>query len=307
MALRTTPTVLLKRRSVRLWIVLSVVVGVAATSLFLNIYGLVEGALRVQIEFVTGFLILAVIGNIAAYWVATGRNTRLESELRRSRSGAEGASTAVDEDAAPALTSLGAAIHEYNSDLNRSRALKTARIQVQRQLLRVVLRATVGRLLILSGAGTVLYMSAAAAAEYEGKNSSIAPHLEPTGSAVAARLLAGNGPGIVHVDGRQMHYLGVFGDMVRTGTGASDGATGATLAYIVIAENAVTAGPTTVPSTPRRTTNTLQTRFVRSFPKNSRFRLLPARRFSFGLGFDIIFDFVAVHVGICRGGNLLIL
>ncbi|MDA3949188.1 MAG: hypothetical protein PF508_08175 [Spirochaeta sp.] len=252
MSPRVTPTLLLRRRSVRIWIALSVVVGVAAVRLFLEVYSSVDEKMQWEIEIIAGLLILGTLGNLGAYWIATRRNTRLESELRRSRSDETAQQIGTAGDGAPVLTTLGAAISEYNSSLNRSRELKTARIVVQRQLLRVVLRATEKRLLVLSASGSVLYMSAASAEEYEGETEPRTPLLDPSGAAIAAHLLAGNGPGTVSVDDRPMHFIGVFGQTVSGGDWRHNDAADAALAYIVITENAVTAGPTTTTSRPHQ-------------------------------------------------------
>lgn len=252
MAHRVVPTILLRRWSVRVWIALSTGIGVTALTLFLQLYPTVGNGNRWKVEIVAGLLIIATLGNLAAYWIATRRNTRLESELRRSRSDGTASDNASSSDGVSVLTTLGAAISEYNRSLNRSRALKTARIQAQRQLLRVVLRATEKPLLVLSASGSVLYMSAATATEYEGEAEPRTPRLEPSGAAIAAHLLSGNGPGSVDVDGQPMHFTGVFGQTASDADRGTGATADAALAYIVITEDAVTAGPTATTSRPHR-------------------------------------------------------
>jgi hypothetical protein len=69
MSPRVTPTLLLRRRSVRIWIALSVVVGVAAVRLFLEVYSSVDEKMQWEIEIIAGLLILGTLGNLGAYWM----------------------------------------------------------------------------------------------------------------------------------------------------------------------------------------------------------------------------------------------
>jgi len=237
---RIVPTLLLGRRSVAIWTVLVVLALGYVSSVLIRVFPLVPTGAGRAIEIaagMTGALIVFVVTTIV---IAMGRNRRLESELRRSR-GAGSPESGTD----VTWSTLGEAIRGYNRELHRSRAIKTARIQAQRELIRTILNGIRDRhLIVLSGTGDILFRSAgnAAATASEAEEDAGELRFEPTGAAMAAHLLAGKGSGTVLVNGRTMHFTGVFG---RTIAAAETAETTETellpgLSYIVISEEPIT-------------------------------------------------------------------
>lgn len=177
-------------------------------------------------------VMIALVGTMMFRWIH--RNNLLETELRRAR--AVSVQTDPDPADSPIVSSLGQAIRDYNRDLNTSRIAKNGRIGVQRRLLETVIRRSEEEILVLSGSGTVLYVSEKWTERMGNTDSIESVRFDPSPTVIAAHLVAGKGNDIVTVEGKKMYFNGVFGRVV-VGDHPPD------LAYIVITERSIGKSP----------------------------------------------------------------
>lgn len=201
-------------------------------------YPLVPTGAARSIESAAALTAVLVVFIVTTVMIAVSRNRRLERQLRRYRGGGTG-----EDDDDTTWSTLGDAIRGYNRELQRSRVIKSARIQAQRDLIRTIMHGIKDRrLYILSGSGDILFQSAAVTASADEKKNDSAgeTQFDPPGAAIAAHLLAGKGSGTVRVDGVEMHFTGVFGRTVAT-TDATDREIVLLpgLSYIVISEEPI--------------------------------------------------------------------
>ncbi|MFW5644099.1 MAG: hypothetical protein ACOCYQ_08725 [Alkalispirochaeta sp.] len=216
---RVVPTVLVGRRAVIIWAMFVVAVLVHVFVAMVRSYPLVPTGAARSIESAAALTAVLVVFIVTTVMAAVRRNRRLESELRRYRGGG---TNEVNQDTT--WSTLGDAIRGYNQELQRSRVIRSARIQAQRDLIRTIMHGIKDRrLYVLSGSGDILFQSAAvtATADEKENDSGGETQFDPPGAAMAAHLLAGKGSGTVRVDGVEMHFTGVFGRTVAT-TEATD-------------------------------------------------------------------------------------
>ncbi len=239
-----------RRRTVLLpvsWVVLGVTpVLLLSVASFVGLVVAYPGVPESFVWYVEAAAAVAALMVVSSVWwfaTVTRRSFRLERELARIRAGSGDSAKGDDGD----LSSLGAVIHDYGAELSRLSTVKTGRIRAQQTLIHVLMRSIADQtILVLSGTGTVLYASAHWMEEENGNSDE--PEFEPVPAAMASHLLAGNGPGSVTVNGREMVFAGVFGRTVATpgfkAFGADDFST--TLVYIIISDEALSVPQTKV-------------------------------------------------------------
>ncbi len=229
-------TFLIPRRWILAGVVPGLIGGGATLFTLMRVYQDVSPSRQWIVEGTAGIGALVIIFIPLWYFVVSRRSYRLERELSKVRaSGKSGDGiTGVGE-----FSRLGALIQEYGNELSRLSTVKSGRIKAQKTLIETIMR-NIGdhHIIVLSGAGSVLYTSAGWAETGENEQGRKTPVLDPPAAALSSALLSGKGRGTVLVNGIEMSYAGIFGRTVGTSSGSGDGASvfKRTLVYIVISD-----------------------------------------------------------------------